>query len=52
MARSGRRVVEQHRTHWAMVNLVAARYRQVLARKARADCAADLAAGGSGSVRD
>jgi glycosyltransferase involved in cell wall biosynthesis len=52
MGRAGRRFVEQHRTHWAMVSLVVAVYRQVLAGERQADRTASLAVGGLGSVRD
>ncbi len=34
MGRAGRQFVAEHRTHWAMVNLVARRYREVLANLA------------------
>jgi glycosyltransferase involved in cell wall biosynthesis len=50
MGRAGRRYVEQQRTHWAMANLVAARYRQTLAdgpRSARAGALAIRASGRS-----
>jgi glycosyltransferase involved in cell wall biosynthesis len=52
MGRAGRRFVEQHRTHWAMVNLVATLYRQVLAGEPHSDRPAGLAVGRLGSVRD
>jgi glycosyltransferase involved in cell wall biosynthesis len=52
MGKAGRRFVEQQRTHWAMVNLVATRYRQVLAGQPRTDHATKLAVDGLGSVRD
>jgi glycosyltransferase involved in cell wall biosynthesis len=52
MGRAGRRFVEQHRTHWAMVDLVASRYAEVLARDPRAAVAAKLAVGALSSSRD
>lgn len=52
MGRAGRRFVEQHRTHWAMVDLVATRYAQVLAGEPRVERVAKLAVGSLGSARD
>jgi glycosyltransferase involved in cell wall biosynthesis len=50
MGRAGRRFIEQHRTNWAMVNLVLARYRDTL-RKEPPDGATDSPAhGGAFSV--